>query len=94
LLLADNYEAKNLMCTYGEAFKDVVDVESSTGWEFVNEGNAGKQKWGFISYKPGSVLKVVVNSTRETVAVEGPNKMSVMLAYLKSYNKMGMAKFE
>ena len=82
------------MCTYGQAFASVVDRAASQGWEFLNEGANGKPKWGYISRTPGSVLNVVVNSTRETRAVDGVHKMSVMLAYLKSYEKMGMAKFE
>jgi hypothetical protein len=30
-----------------------VDLNASTGWDFINEGGAKKPKWGFISTKPG-----------------------------------------
>jgi hypothetical protein len=99
---AGNWEAKNLMCTYGEAFKPLTDVAGSSGWQFINEGKRGAAKWGYISTTPGSVLKIVVNSMRSqgegaaaaAAAAEGDQQMNVMLAYLKSYEGMGMAKFE
>jgi hypothetical protein len=97
---AGNWEAKNLMCTYGEAFKPLADASTSSGWQFINEGKPGAAKWGYISTTPGSVLKIVVNSMRSqgeaaaAAAAEGDQQMNVMLAYLKSYEGMGMAKFE
>jgi hypothetical protein len=94
---AGNWEAKNLMCTYGEAFKPLADASTSSGWQFINEGKRGAAKWGYISTTPGSVLKIVVNSMRsqgDAAAAEGDQQMNVMLAYLKSYEGMGMAKFE
>lgn len=62
---AGNWEAKNLMCTYGEGFKPLVDSAASSGWEFINEGKPGAPKFGFISTQPGSVLKIKVNSVRD-----------------------------
>jgi hypothetical protein len=95
------------MCTYGEAFKPLADGAASPGWQFINEGKRGAAKWGYISTTPGSVLKIVVNSMRSTgdaaaaaaaaaagAAGDRDEKMNVMLAYLKSYEGMGMAKFE
>jgi hypothetical protein len=91
------------MCIYGEAFKPLADAAASPGWQFINEGKRGAAKWGYISTTPGSVLKIVVNSMRNqgepaaaaaAAAVEGDQQMNVMLAYLKSYEGMGMAKFE
>jgi hypothetical protein len=89
-----NWEALNVMCTYGAAFKQYVDVEGSKGWEFKDEGKPGAPKWGFISTTPGTQLRVTINSTRLTPPKDKDNRMNVMLAYLKSYVKMGTAKVE
>lgn len=90
-----------MMCTYGEAFKPLVDASATTGWDFIDEGKKGAPKWGYISKKPGSVLKIVVNSMRNqdgsgSTSSEGEEDlpMNIMLAYLKSYNSMGMASFQ
>eukprot|EP00775_Hariotina_reticulata_P008835 gene8835-9014_t len=88
-----NWEAKNLMCTYGEAFKLLADSAHSSGWDFINEGRPGAPKWGYISDTPGSRLKIVVNSLRQQ-RNQQQLPMNVMLAYLKSYVDMGIAKFE
>jgi hypothetical protein len=121
---AGNWEARNLMCTYGEAFKPLAVESASSGWEFLDEGKPGAPKWGYISKQPGSTLKIRVNSMREDPQEEqqedgsgtggdssgsrggssGPDSdsssskrksepMNVMLAYLKSYEGMGMASF-
>jgi hypothetical protein len=98
-----NWEARNLMCTYGEHFKPLVDTAATSGWDFINEGRPDSPKWGFISRQSGSVLKIRVNSMREQGsdgAADGKagssrdEPMNVMLAYLKSYEGMGMASFE
>eukprot|EP00877_Chromochloris_zofingiensis_P007869 jgi/Chrzof1/3335/Cz12g21090.t1 len=89
-----NWEARNLMCTYGEGFAPYVVKDNSPGWEFLNEGHPKKPKWGYISTVPGSTLRIRVNTTRETESKTGDNRMNVMIAYLKSYVKMGKAKFE
>ena len=60
LLLPDNYEGRNILCVYGEAFKGVVN--NVTGWSFVDEGGPGKRKWGYISKVPGSLLTIKVKS--------------------------------
>lgn len=91
-----------MMCTYGAAFKQLADMQASKDWQFVDEGKKGAPKWGYISTMPGSVLRIVVNSTRgqgsspaaPTQATPDKKPTNVMLAYLKSYNGMGMAKFE
>lgn len=82
------------MCTYGEAFKPLADAAASSGWEFINEGRPGSPKWGYISTTPGSQLKLVVNSMRDPGSGAASQPMNVMLAYLKSYDGMGVAKFE
>jgi len=88
-----NWEARNLMCVYGEAFAENVDLPASKGFELVNEGgNARKPKWGFVATRPGSELIVRMNTTRTTHARDGDQRMNVMLAYLKSYEHMGVAR--
>lgn len=97
------------MCTYGEAFKPLADEAASSGWEFLDEGKPGAPKWGYISRQPGSTLKIRVNSMRASEEDGGAGSdsssgssgskqqnepMNVMLAYLKSYEEMGMASFE
>jgi hypothetical protein len=105
---AGNWEARNLMCTYGEGFRPLVDAAASSGWDFINEGKPGAPKWGYISRQPGSVLKIRVDSMRSQDGTGGDGSsgsssssrgsesepMNVMLAYLKSYEGMGMASFE
>lgn len=87
-----NNEARNLACLYGAEFAPLVDAGRSSGWEFINEGGPKKPKWGFISNAPGSVLRIVANTTRAT---GGPGeRTNVMVAYLKSYERMGRARFE
>jgi hypothetical protein len=88
-----NWEARNLMCVYGEAFAENVDVGASRGFDLVNEGgNAKKPKWGFVAAEAGSELIVRMNTTRTTPARDGDQRMNVMLAYLKSYEHMGVAR--
>jgi hypothetical protein len=95
------------MCTYGEGLKPLVDAAASKGWDFVDEGKPGAPKWGCVSREPGSVLKIKLNSQQEQGGTSGDDdnisgssssgsgqRMSVMLAYLKSYEGMGMANFE
>lgn len=83
------------MCTYGEGFKPLMDASASKGWDFINEGRPGSPKWGYISRQPGSTLKIRVNSMREQNSGSSTGQpMNVMLAYLKSYDGMGMASFE
>lgn len=98
------------MCTYGEGFKPLVDAAGSKGWEFINEGKPGAPKWGYISTQPGSTLKIRVNSLRgqqdgssssggsgaaqQQQQQDKKQPMNVMLAYLKSYEGMGMASFQ
>lgn len=95
---AGNWEARNLMCTYGKGFRPLVDAAASSGWDFVNEGKPGAPKLGYISRQPGSVLKIRVNSMRGQGGTgsdsSSSERMNVMLAYLKSYEGMGMASFE
>jgi hypothetical protein len=107
------------MCTYGEAFRPLVDAAASSGWSFINEGRPGAPKWGYIARKPGAALRIVVDSRagappagqggagapsggsrqQHDAAASRPQqhaqqRMSVMIAYLKSYEGMGMASFE
>jgi hypothetical protein len=93
------------MCTYGEGFQPLVDTAANSGWDFINEGKPGAPKWGYISRQPGSILKIRVNSMRSQGGTGGDSSssssggsgsepMNVMLAYLKSYEGMGMASFE
>jgi hypothetical protein len=89
----NNWEARNLMCVYGEAFAESVDLGASRDFELVNEGgNVKKPKWGFVATKPGAELIVRLNTTRTTTARDGDQRMNVMLAYLKSYEHMGVAR--
>jgi len=89
-----NWEARNLMCVYGEAFAESVDRSASSGFALVNEGgNAKKPKWGFVATETGSELVVRLNTTRASGAArDGDRRMNVMLAYLKSYEHMGVAR--
>jgi hypothetical protein len=82
-----NVEERNRLCRNGEALSAAVAAHA--GWELVNEGAGLKQKWGFVSHTPGAELVIELNTTRETRPEEP--RMSVQLAYLKSYSGMGAA---
>ncbi|PNH00616.1 hypothetical protein TSOC_013556 [Tetrabaena socialis] len=75
------------MCITGIAFQNVV--KRSIGWDFINEGTAEKQKYGYVSWTPGNELVVVVDSLRPLLPIT--TKIPVLLHYLKSYQHMGMA---
>ena len=67
---------------------------ANTGWAMLDEGSAGRSKWGYVSYTPGSDLRLRVNTLRpdQPPALDGsPPDVSLVLAYLRSYNHMGCA---
>ena len=79
---------------HGKWFAETV--VSHAGWKFVDEGSNGKPKLGYVSWLPGSLLEIRVNSTRNTISqTTGDSgqgdRMNVLIAYLKSYSNMGKA---
>ncbi|WIA28011.1 hypothetical protein OEZ86_010599 [Tetradesmus obliquus] len=85
-----NYEGKNRLCVYGEAFRSTV--VNASGWSFIDEGGPGKRKWGYIATKPDSLLSIKLD-TRRTSSTPSTlaGRMNVMLSYLRSYENMGSA---
>lgn len=63
-----------------------LPVTSSNGWDFIDMEH-GKRKPGWISHKPGSILKMSVEI--ENVLPGIPQSLG--LTYLKSYEHMGSA---
>jgi hypothetical protein len=45
-------------------------VASHEGFKFVNEGKAGKPKWGYVSTTPGSKLRIHINTTMHNSSME------------------------
>jgi hypothetical protein len=72
-------------------------VVAQEGFAFVNERPGAvllNEKWGWISDKPGSWAELEFDST---TAVQGPlstDTNEVLVAFLKSYEKMGQARVE
>ena len=87
-MYAGNYEGVTRVCLHGASVKELV--RDRVGWELVNEGSDGKQKWGYIAEKPGATLVLEVNTTRERGSDQAPY-MTLLLSHLKSYEHMGMA---
>ncbi len=68
-LLPNNWESSSGKCFIGPAFvKAVVSSRPESAWEYKDERMTNgsvivKPKLGFISYQPGSVLRLKVNTT-------------------------------
>ena len=80
-----NHHPSSSLCLHDELFKTVV-IEHG-GWDFIDEGRPDKPKRGFVSTQPGSKLRIQINTTRDHSGKPVPT----ILAYLKSYDGMGMA---
>jgi hypothetical protein len=66
-------------------------VVSLEGFKFVNEGKAGKPKWGYVSTAVGSKLRIRLNTTLHSPSVAERPDVLVYVAHLKSYKHMGTA---
>ncbi|KAF8069512.1 ASAT1 [Scenedesmus sp. PABB004] len=88
---AGNWEEVNLLCVHGKAFEGAVS--SSRGWAMVNEGDAFKPKFGFVTRQVGAelVIPLSVNATRRGGGGAGGGRLAVQLAYLRSHAGMGTA---
>jgi hypothetical protein len=51
-----NHPSLRRVCFHGDDFQSTV--VNSGGWDWVNEGTEASPKWGYVSTKPGSVLRV------------------------------------
>ena len=87
-MIAGNHASHQDQCFIGPGFKDKI-VISSGGWAWVNEAKGPRPKWGFVSTVPGSELMLRVNTTAVTGKVGA--MVAVQIAYLRSYENMGMA---
>jgi hypothetical protein len=87
-MLPGNHAAHTNLCLMGPALKS-ERVIASQGWDWVNESKSARPKWGYVSTTPGKRLEVKLNTT----ATSGGREREVMvkLAYLASYEHMGMA---
>ncbi|GFR42716.1 hypothetical protein Agub_g3640 [Astrephomene gubernaculifera] len=78
------------MCLVGETFRSLV-VESD-GWEYLNEGTAVKPKPGFVAKRPGSRLRLRLDTDRSGVGSPAEEQVHVYLHHLRSYEHMGKAR--
>ena len=93
-LVENNYQKAGGFCSMNEDLKQYVI--SSLGWEWVDEGfpmsnGLPHHKFGYVSTLPGSKLTLMMDATLGGFAGAADGSVQVMLAHLKSYEKMGMA---
>lgn len=89
-MLPANHQALSDRCFMGQAFRDnaVIADPQPDNWTWVNEAKASlRPKWGYVSYTPGSVLRLRVNTTASAGALD--QRVLVQLAHLRSYEHMG-----
>ena len=69
-MLTKNYESKSDKCFIGPIF--VQTVVEHADWVYRDEGkDALRTKYGFISTKPGSVLKLKVGRRKRGIVARG-----------------------
>ncbi|WPT13740.1 hypothetical protein PSENEW3_00001579 [Picochlorum sp. SENEW3] len=87
-LYANNFETINNTCiVMGEFMKHVT---TSKGFEWKNEGTQQKQKYGLIGMQPDAYFHFLLN-TAENIEYNTRGDFSkVSIAYLASYEHMGM----
>eukprot|EP00889_Picochlorum_renovo_P000207 jgi/Picre1/27237/NNA_000206.t1 len=87
-LYANNFETINNTCiVMGEFMKHVT---TSKGFEWKNEGTQQKQKFGLIGMQPDAYFHFLLN-TAENIEYNTRGDFSkVSIAYLASYEHMGM----
>jgi DNA polymerase alpha subunit B len=88
-MIAGNHQSLSSKCFVGEAFRSAAVKGKPKGWAWLNESKTPRPKWGYVSSKPGSLLRVAVNTTASSGAADHP--VLVQLAYLRSYEHMGKA---
>ena len=49
----------------------VAQVKNKTGFEWINESKTERPKWGFVATKPGSVIKISIDTTATASQVQG-----------------------
>lgn len=69
-------------------------VTSAEGWEWVNEGRGGKEKWGLVSTQPGSVARVVLSTEESSDGGGTAGPATVVITFLRSYEHMGKMRVE
>lgn len=89
-MIRGNYESSNDRCFVGPAFVSKC-VQSSEGWAWVDEAKntSRRPKWGFVSTTPKTKLVIKINTTASAGIKEYP--VLIQLAYLRSYEHMGIA---
>ncbi|GBF87887.1 hypothetical protein Rsub_00599 [Raphidocelis subcapitata] len=61
-----NHPSLRRVCFHGDDFRSTV-VNAGGGWEWVNEGTEASPKWGYVSTKPGAVLRVRLDTSLASV---------------------------
>ncbi|KAL4853770.1 Cell cycle and apoptosis regulator protein 2 [Chlorella vulgaris] len=82
-----NWESRNNTCMMGVQVKELV-TKADPAFKWTNEGTDKKPKWGYVSNKPGSSLRLTLN-TNVTGRSMPDGTVSVAVAFLKSYQHMG-----
>ncbi|GLI64554.1 hypothetical protein VaNZ11_007873 [Volvox africanus] len=90
----DNIPPSSPMCIIGDGFRSLIDHAATTGWDYVNEGTTEKPKPGYVTWQPGSVLRLQVDTDRSGMRSQMEReKVHVFFHYLRSYEHMGKAEF-
>ncbi|KAG2493701.1 hypothetical protein HYH03_008215 [Edaphochlamys debaryana] len=88
-LLPHNMESNSTLCFIGRAL--VTTAVRTSGFKWVNEGKTPDMpKWGFVSTKPGSELRISVSTRTRHEAKK--DSAIVELGYLRSYDNVGRFK--
>ncbi|GLI65300.1 hypothetical protein VaNZ11_008793 [Volvox africanus] len=91
-MIPDNYDTDLDLCLMGENFRaSAMDIQ---GFEWLNEGRSAlAPKWGYIATVPNASIVFTISHTAITNETAGHVRASVLviLAYLRSYENMGVA---
>lgn len=91
-MVPGNYESISDKCFIGMHFVDTV--KEKEGFDWINESKTDRPKWGFVANTTGSFLRIHIDtvSASKTESVGDDDKVIVELAYLRSYENMGIGK--
>ncbi|GIL56587.1 hypothetical protein Vafri_11927 [Volvox africanus] len=91
-MIPDNYDTDLDICLMGENFRaSAVDVQ---GFEWLNEGRSPlAPKWGYTATVPNASIAFTIShsATTNETARHVQASVLVILAYLRSYENMGVA---
>eukprot|EP00201_Polytomella_parva_P006032 CAMPEP_0175076088 /NCGR_PEP_ID=MMETSP0052_2-20121109/22485_1 /TAXON_ID=51329 ORGANISM="Polytomella parva, Strain SAG 63-3" /NCGR_SAMPLE_ID=MMETSP0052_2 /ASSEMBLY_ACC=CAM_ASM_000194 /LENGTH=488 /DNA_ID=CAMNT_0016345093 /DNA_START=464 /DNA_END=1930 /DNA_ORIENTATION=+ len=93
-MVKNNYESNSDLCLIGSNLLDHVGYVA--GFEWINEAESIRPKWGYVGRMPGAAIEFEVdtymtsaNKDTERALRNGIEMVLVQIAHLKSYESMG-----